>query len=243
MPLLVGSGPITLVQNGAITETIASLATPIGFVLPAASQPGTTLVAVAGTGFGANTTIASFPQGWTQIVSITKLAIGHYEVWIYPNQPGGILGVSASGTSNASGGRWYTHLSEWSGVIAAGTLEAFATDTTVAGTTIQPSIATVVNPGDLAIAGWLQPLGSTTTVTFTTPAGFTRLADDGAVSRSEHLDLEYLIGPVAAHPLQPILTSNTASIDAAGALVLLKAATPAVDMTPYLANDSQVQSR
>src|SRR6266568_3941310 len=129
---------------------------------------------------------------------------------------------------------WSGHMSEWANVSYVGTQDfPVASTITSSGTTLSLS-GLVSSPGDLALAVFLQMIAVTGAVTFTTPGGFTRLKDNSADNLGLHFDLEYQINP-SQRALIPTMTSSTATNPgAAGALLLLKAATSALDMTSDL---------
>jgi len=239
LTLTIGSGPIALVQNGSVVETVLSAdgfaSGSIAATLPVASTAGTTLILIMSSNVQAN--LAS-PAGFTGITNLAGTAIGVttiFKIAVYPNNPGGIIGVTVQATGPVGTGTYWAHLSEWSGVASASVLDTSGTATAVAGTTLTPSTAAaVVNPGELAVVGWTQKI-ATNTATFTSPSGWTRLADSGALSRDTHLDAEYLIGPNSGPPLAPVLTSNRTTTDAGGVIVLLKRAPQAVDMSAFIA--------
>lgn len=230
----VGSTPIVLVQNAtlAVTPGGASVnaVTP---TLAVTSTPGTALLALVAGNLPAIVYTAS--AGFVKLLTAND-GNRFMDVWIYLNNPGGILtaNFSASGTNT---GPWFAHLSEWSGVAYASAVDASGTLTATVGTTLAPTTTgNVNNAGDVAISAWRQTIAAPGAVTFTTPAGWTRLVDDGSdATLSAHLDAEYQLSPSVGVPIGPTLTSNTATNTlAAGAIIVLKAAHPVVDQTAYL---------
>jgi hypothetical protein len=233
LTLTIGSGPVALLQNGVL-NTLGG-GDPAGglvqTVLPVASTAGTALVLIAANATTpTGPTITSITAGFVKLASIRESTNSDYEVWVYLNNPGGITVVNFLTVLT---GQWYTHLSEWSNVAFASASEATGTATATSGTSLTPATVTVASGGDLALTGWIQKMGAGTTV-FTSPAGFTRLVDNGSTSGLNHIDVEYQINP-APGGLTPVLTSTgTTNPTAAGLTLLLKAAHPAVDETAYL---------
>ena len=235
LTLTIGSGPIALVQNGVVTQTQISGATagPIPATLPAASTAGTYLLSVFGGGLFTGSIIQSMPAGWILLAARPGYQTD-YEVWGYPNNPGGIATVSATGT----GLTWWSHMSEWRNVQSGlKSLGQSGTASAAAGTTLMPITPGVITgSGDLVVTGWMQRIGFSGAVIFTSPAGYTRLADNRDTNNVGHLDIEYLIGSPNQQTSGPTLTSDTTcTADSVGAIVVLKAAPPAADYTAYLA--------
>jgi len=225
LTLTIGSGPIALVQAGTMQT---GLLNPMGLKMAAPSTAGTALIACF---FGTPPTSA--PTGFVRLVTAGGVA-PITECWIWLNNPGGItavnFGVGAATTTDAE-------MSEWSGVVSASSLEASGTATSVAGTTITPTATSaVLSSGDLAIAFWAQAIAAPGTVTFTSPTGWTRLADNGSTSANGHSDIEYLLNPTINQTLAPTITSSTATNpSSAAAVIVLKRAPQAVDMSAFIA--------
>jgi hypothetical protein len=167
------------------------------------------------------------PTGWVQLDSIVGPQFAPpggpqtiYQVWAYPNNPGGI--TSQTFTVFLSSSVHRGHSSEWSGVATSSVLDVKGEASASAGTTLAPTtVGNVTNAGELAISGWYQI--SSLAPTFTTPAGFADL-----VSSNLGLDVVYKINPTAGVPLGPTLTSDQATQTAAGAIVLILAGPPAI---------------
>lgn len=228
MPLTVkiGSGPIALVQSGTVVNNQGG-APPVA--LPVASTAGTCLVFFIGT--TSNSSVTSMPAGWVRQTGL--LPIGQppdFEVWAYFNNPGSILTVTAVVANTA---RWSGTISEWANVSS---LEVSGTATATSGTSLVLSTSSpVVSIGDVAIAGWLQQLAVAGAVTFTTPGGFTRLADNGSdVTLGSHLDAEYQLNSPVGSLSVTLTSSGTTSAAATGAVIVLKAAPAVLDETAYL---------
>jgi hypothetical protein len=130
-------------------------------------------------------------------------------------------------------------MSEWSNVVSTAVLEASGSTTSTSGTTLAPTTGSnVLTANDVAISGWIQRIAASSTVVFTTPGGWTRLADWGATSEAEHLDLEYKLNPATGATLGPTLSSDTTTTSAAGAIIVLKSAPPITDQSNYLLEGS-----
>jgi hypothetical protein len=86
----------------------------------------------------------------------------------------------------------------------------------------------------VAIAGWHQKILASGTVTFTSPTGWTRLVDSGAITDFNHSDLEYLINPGLPFTPPTLTSSGTTNPLSIGGLVVLKAAHPIEDMTAFI---------
>ena len=226
LTLTIGSGPIALVQNGPLVignykGVSPTLATP--------STAGTTLVAIL-----IGDLVTAVPPGWVLAATATSGGVLVFQTYIYPNNPGGILTANFTVATVVS--TTDAHISEWSGVQYVLPLETSGTATATAGTTLTPTAAAAIaNPGDLVIAAWGQALSGAGTVTFTTPAGFTRLKDNGSSSVQGHDDIEYMLAPSVGQIMAPVLTSTGTTVFAAGAVIVLKRAPQAVDMTAFIA--------
>ena len=236
LTLVIGSGQIALVQNGVVQETIISTSSPIPAILPAASTAGTALLLAIGTGNpGAAPSITGMPVGWVKLTDATAASATLWQFWIYPNNPGGILAVSPTANCGVAGARWWTHMSEWSGVVSASYLDASGTATATAGTTLVPTtVAALVATKSLVIAGWMQQIAGSATVNFTSPTGFTRLIDTSALTRFQHLDIEYMTNPTPGAILGVTLTSDTTTTQAAGGVIVLTPQISTTDQTAYL---------
>src|ERR1044071_4375314 len=194
LTLTIGSGNIALVQNGAVNETLIGVSTPIPAGITSASTAGNLLLLAIGTGNpGAVPSITNMPTGWFKLTSALAASATDWEFWVYPNNPGGIQNIIPTANCGVAGARWYTHMSEWSGVLSASYLDASGTATATAGTTLVVTTTTaLVGTKSLVIAGWMQQIAGSTTNTFTSPAGFTRLIDTSSLTRFQHLDIEYM---------------------------------------------------
>lgn len=236
LTVTIGSGPIALVQTGAVQETIISTSSPLPGVLPVASTAGNLLLLFIGAGNpGAVPSISGVPAGFTKLAGVITAANTSWEVWGYPNNPGGIAGLQVTANCGAVGARWWTYMSEWSGVAFASILEASGTTTAAAGTTLAPTATTaVLSVGDLVISSWMQQALASAAITFTSPSGYTRLIDTQALVRFQHLDIEYATSPSVGSIVGPTLTSSVTTDSAAGLVVVLRAAHPVVDQTAYL---------
>jgi len=238
LTLTVGSNaPIALVQSSAIFKTtLPSVPGAYQGTLPAPSTQGTCLIAVVGIGLivgGAGSVI--FPDGWTRLAAINQGDISDLEVWAFPSNPGNIIGATVQPTS-VSAPAFRIQLSEWSNVRGVDVVELSATATATSGTTLSPiTTANVENGRELVISAWLQVMSVATAVTFTSPEGFTRLIDDGAGVTNSHLDIEYQLSPRQAATAHPTLTSTGTTAAAAGATLVLKAVSPATDLSGFLA--------
>ena len=233
MPLTcqIGSGAVALVQNPSIS--LASAGFQVSVTLTTPSTAGNALMLVVGFQLHAGVGVTGLPAGWVRLGQVTQSTFAAMEVWVYLNNPGGIQVVTFSvgvlGVDYPVG-----HLSEWSNVASAAALEASGTATATSGTTLVPTTSgNVLSVGDLALAGWFQN-HSAGVATFTTPAAWTKLADNGTLSRVYHLDLEYQINPATGATLGPTLTSTATTNTAAGLIVVLKAAPPVTNQTAFL---------
>lgn len=238
LTLSIGNGPIALVQVGTVIETDLFTTGSFNLILPVASTAGTTLIAIAASSTpSAGMVVNSFPAGWIKLAAAAETTNSRLEVWAYLNNPGGISSVAASASAvPGPGAIWWTNLSEWSNVLSLSALEASGTATATSGTTLAPTTTgNVLTSGDVAISAWIQRLAGSSTVTFTTPASWTRLVDNGSSSFAQHLDAEYLLNPTTGATLGPTLTSTgTTSSSASGAIVVLKAAPPMADQSAYI---------
>lgn len=238
----VGSGPITLVQNGTVPFFVAfgGTGSPIPATLPLPSTAGSCLIAVLSCMSGGTPNIASGPAGWTRLAAQGEGVQSGIEVWCLLNNPGGIQSVNFINGALIGTPIWYVHVSEWLGIVSASVLDASGTTTATAGTTLTPTTTgSVPTIGDLAIVGWAQRATVTAAATFTTPPGFTRLVDTGSDATTDsHIDLEYVVNPAALTPLAPILTSSRTTMSAAGFVICLKAAHAAVDLSSYVKYES-----
>lgn len=252
----VGSGPIALVQEAAsvTVQTVAPTGS-LGLILPVASTAGKTLIVTLGSGTVPTST--SMPTGWKSLGASFETTNAFFEVWIYPNNPGGIQSVSIAITQ-AANVVWHGHISEWSGFqsdwsnstnpllpkypldAAQGTITSTsgATLTGSTGSNAEPLNQKVEFSGDLVITGWMQSTAAPSTPTFTSPSGFTRLIDNGSTSLSQHMDVEYQVGPAVGNPVVVTLTSTSSSSSAAGSIWVFKAGAPALDVTSSLGHGS-----
>jgi hypothetical protein len=158
------------------------------------------------------------------------------QVWVYLNNPGGIS-VATITAIHPNGTRAEVVLSEWANVKSSVALDTSGTAAATSGTTLAPTTTgNVAATREVAISGWKQMASSAGTVTFTTPGGWTRLADNGSdATNNFHMDIEYQLNPATGAPLGPTLTSSQTSLDARGAIVVLNPAPPAQDFTTFLA--------
>lgn len=238
LALTIGHGPVALVQNGPI---VAATGFFFNATLPLASTPGNLLILiVADATSGPATPSPAGSAVWSQdgdsyTIQGTRTFIS---LWSHTDTVGGITSVQGYHNSTASA-TYYAHLSEWTSVNATSVLTDWGGDATAtAGTTlsVNSSSKPLRYSGDLAIAAWIQYTGASNTATFTTPAGWTRLADNGSTTATEHLDIEYQIGPPVGLVNSVVLTSNQTTSSAAGFVIDYTAVTNAQnDMTAYLA--------
>jgi hypothetical protein len=151
--------------------------------------------------------------------------------------PGGI--TAATFMASGNGAVWRLHMSEWSNVQRAfGNFDAATTGSSTSGTTLALSAGPLLSPGDLVLAAWSQLIGVAGAVTFTTPSGFTRLADNQTDVTTTHLDIEYLLAPAQGSTVNPTLTSSGTTTSAAGMLIALLPAPGTVELTDYIAYGS-----
>ncbi len=239
LTLSIGSGPMAFVTGGGFNNQFTG-STSQSFALTQASAAGTCLTLTLGSGSGSTPRIVSLPPGWQLLIQSIQGTQSDLEVWIYPNNPGGIQTVQFI-TSSASSA-WYVYYEEDANVraIAASALDVSGTATATAGTTLALSTTGPVSAtGEFATAVWLQHLAAPAAVTFTTPTGWIRnLADSNA--GNDHIDSESLTTgftatPAAGSPLNVTLTSTGTSASAAGVIYVLKGNTPATDQTAYIA--------
>lgn len=239
LTVTVGSDPIALVQSGAIN---GATGTQYSATLPNPSTPGTALIAVVVIwGLSGSPAVRSVPGTWKFLDSSLFAAnFQDIEVWCLPNNPGGIQTATFTGDAGSPS---YMHLSEWANVDFQASVDTKGEVTSTSGTTLTPRTSSgVASSGALAISAWFQVLAAPAIVTFTSPTGFTRLADNGAGNGLPHVDIEYQIGPVAAGPpLAPVLTSNQTTSGATGVTVVLKPASPVTDVTGFVAYESASQ--
>jgi len=239
LTLSIGSGPIALVQAGTVTETLQlppGSTGPLAGTLPVASTAGTTLLATLSGTIGSIGLTATFPPGWVQVAA--NSTTDRVEAWIYPNNPGGISSIAVQVLSNPSLTlTYYIAVSEWANVyLIAATIDTSGIASATSGTTL--ALATTGNvaaTGEVAIAAWLQAATPSGAVIFTTPGGWTRLADNGSDAASNvHVDSEYQPNPSSGSPLSVTLTSNRTTLGAGGVLLVLKPAPLATDQTSML---------
>lgn len=240
MPLTIGSGPITLVQAGTMQETVVNNASgPVSATLPVATTAGSTLIFIAANAtIGGSATVTSAPVGWTKLISATETTNSDIEAWAFYSNPGGILSVTFQIAFIGGSSAWAAELSEWSGIVSTSAVEASGSATATSGTTLTPQTSgPSLTSTDAAISAWIQRV-SGSTVNFTSPSGYTRLADDGSSNLTKHLDIEYRLN-VPLGIQSPTLTSDTATLTTAvGFTIALKAAPPKTDQTAYIRNDS-----
>jgi len=232
----IGSGPIALVQSGAVVRSFAvgEASSAIQATLPVASTAGTTLIAIWGNPNGGTPTVSASPAGWTRLVAVPQSTTTDFEIWAYYNNPGGISLATFTGAGLVGFNSWRGAMSEWANVASVTTLETSGTATATSGFTLTPTTTgNVVSTGDLAISAWIQACAGGT-VTDTSPAGWTRLIDNSTEATSSHMAAEYLPSPPVGSTLGPTLTSSVASTSAAGATIVLRAVSPTTDMTAYL---------
>jgi hypothetical protein len=234
---------IAKIQSGAVTTSQFSGSGSIAASISAVSTQSTCLIAIIGGASGSGSPVASgFPFGWSKISGVGTTG-ADYEAWIYPNNPGGISSVTCQVTESPSvAATWCAHLSEWSNVAYATPLEANGTASSSSGTTL--AVATsgnVLTTGDVAIAGWMQ-FHIALATTFTTPGGFTRLADNsGAGGVVGSLDIEYVLNPATGAPIGCTLTSNQTTVNSAGSIFALKHSAAQTDQTNYLKYGTMTQ--
>jgi hypothetical protein len=251
LTLTIGSGPIELVQTSAVVTTRNnttnfSVSGPVFGTLPSPSLAGSALLTIVSSlcndGAGGPQHLA-FPPGWVKLAGKQHpTTVTNIEAWLYPNNPGGIQLIALALTSvpNATGD-FEVVMSEWANVVySAAALDALDTTggaSATSGTTLTPTttgpVATATGVG---VSAWRQHIAPLAAAVFTTPGGWTRLADNGAdATYNGHLDIEYRLTPAQGAQLGPVLTSNQTSTDAVGVIIVLKKAHDPVDMTPYLA--------
>ncbi len=231
LALQIGANQIALVQNGAVA--INGGGGPSGsLTLPAKSTAGTALIVFVASASGGSPLISSFPAGWVKLFGQTETTQTDMECWVYLNNPGGIQAITFNGTSTI----WWGHMSEWSNVLAASAVDASGGASATSGTTLAvPTTTSLTGGRDLAISGWFQRVAAAGAITFTTPAGFTRLADDAAgVTFQEHIDLEYSLSPSPGIPLGPTLTSTATTTSAVGITIAFLGGNPIIDQTAYI---------
>jgi hypothetical protein len=154
--------PITNLQIGAESAKTTPTVTAS---LPAASQPGTLLVATIRS--GASATAFTAPANWVRATTRNTAGASHTEIWYYANNPGGIVSA-AFGVPNAS----VAQISEWRNVATTTPLDASGTSTS---TTVSTSTATTV-ANDLVITDFGPAVQSPQT--YTRGAGWTSLVSD-----------------------------------------------------------------
>jgi hypothetical protein len=131
----VQTGPESAPQQHFLTAT-----------LPAASTPGTLLVATARSEPTPNRFTA--PAGWIAATFANDATAGRSEIWYYPNNPGGIASVTF--TINPANINASAQITEWSNVLAA-PLDQTGTFTTGA----NQLTATISTAGPTAVANEL----------------------------------------------------------------------------------------
>ena len=176
------------VQNGsAITGSTSGGVTTVTLTLPVASTAGTLLVAClvageAGTPYKISTvttTGGSNPNtspGWEWCcTSVNGSGNGgqQVEIWAYRNNPGGVTSTTWTYPSS-QGGRG--HLMEFSTTSTWQVMELFPglnTAVTAGATSFPVAMATPVGAGELAVAMFGDNFSAGTTLTWTTPSGWT----------------------------------------------------------------------
>src|SRR5438552_4273867 len=133
---------ISRVQQGAESAPQQHFLTP---TLPAATQPGTLLVATARSGPTPNKFTA--PAGWVAATFVNEATAGRSEIWYYPNNPGGISSVTFTITpANIFAS---AQMSEWRNVVAAMPLDQTGTFTASANQ-LTATVSTAPNPTSVA---------------------------------------------------------------------------------------------
>lgn len=238
LALNIGSVAIAKVQSGTVVQTFQlppGSVGPVAGTLPLASTAGTTLVAVISgatfAGIG-----ATFPLGWVRLA--TNPTTDWIEAWIYQNNPGGIQSIAVKVVSHPTFTlTYYLTISEWSNVgRVVSALDTSGIASASVGTTLAlTTTANVQAAGEVAISAWQQSASVTGAAVFTSPAGWTRLVDNGSdATNNNHVDAEYILGPASGAPLSLTLTSNRTTIAAAGLVIVLKLATPVVNQTAFI---------
>lgn len=157
----------TLVQHSASVATSSSGS--IAGTLPGASTAGNLLVACVSSTAAAVQFTA--PTGWVQGPQISNGSLSRTEIWYYTANPGGI--TSATFTSGTSFVR--AALAEFSTNVAGTITVATATGTNGSTASTTCTVSGTATAGSLMVCAFLEHMGSSASVTWTDPSGFTLL--------------------------------------------------------------------
>jgi hypothetical protein len=228
-PLTVGTGYATPTLNAdgwyhfkpscygylnadAVTAAISNLqigaksavASPtVTATLPAASQPGTLLVATVRS--GASATAFSAPLNWVRATTKNQANVSHTEIWYYANNPGGIVSA-AFGVPNAG----IAQMTEWRNVAKTNPLDKSGTF----GAAGNATSATVSTVGATTVANELVITDFGPSVqspqTYTPGAGWTSLVSD----MPNGFASEYRLNLPAAVASETVTVTNTTKWEA-----------------------------
>ena len=140
------SGGISNIQIGSETAVSRHFVTP---TLPAASRPGTLLVADVRSVGTPNRFTA--PAGWVAATFVNQATGGRSEIWYYPNNPGGIS--SATFTITPANIDSVAQMTEWRNVLAVAPLDRTGTRTVAAN-----ALTATVSTGDILDGRLWTPL-------------------------------------------------------------------------------------
>lgn len=133
--------------------------------LTATFASGTTAgtLLVAGTMTYDATASQTMPSGWVQVASITAGgAVGKASLWYYPNNPGGITGVTVA---NSAASYIEIIILEYSGVIATSPLDQVGTHTATATTSATVSTAGATTAATELAVAYLRTSASQSSMT------------------------------------------------------------------------------
>jgi hypothetical protein len=159
------------ISNLQIGAKSAVASPTVTATLPAASQPGTLLVATIRS--GASATAFTAPVNWVRATTKNQANVSHTEIWYYANNPGGIASA-AFGVPNAS----IAQMTEWRNVATTNPLDqsgTFGAAGNASSATVSTAGATTV-ANDLVITDFGPSVQSPQT--YTPGAGWTSLVSD-----------------------------------------------------------------
>ncbi len=210
-------------------------------VTNSATTAGNILIAYFANTSGSSPHVVAMPAGWTQLIAQTQGTQSAIEVWIYPNNPGGILTVPVTVSPLAG---WSTEIDEWYGVARITPLETSGAASATSGTSLTLTTSgNILSLGDLAQGAWIQRIAGAATVVLTVSAGWAdENASSGGNSAIDHFDYALFGNPATVQPLPPpvgapltvTMTSDHTTTSAVGVIFVLTPAHTATDETAYL---------
>ncbi len=188
-----GTGSDSAVTSGvalAQMGVVVAATTNLMLSLPAPSTPGTLLVAAIATN---GTSGVGLPSGWTMATTVGINGSCSTIIAYYENNPGGITTATFTQIAGTPGAG---ELTEWTGAMTTGSLDATGTATGNSPGTAQ-SVATAMAPaaGELAVAAFCEDVNSPL---YTAGSGWTQLGTYSNVSSSPSFEHDYLRGTPAA---------------------------------------------